>query len=151
MATIAECHKYLKQTVFPVFYDINPSHVRKQNGVYQNAFVLHMENFINDPNKVVRWKRAMVDLADIVGWDVRNKPEFRAIKDIVQEVIKKLGHKFSGFTDDLIGIQPRVEALQSLLKLSSKDDEFRVVGIWGMAGIGKTTLASVLYKSFGKP
>ncbi|CAI8604031.1 unnamed protein product [Vicia faba] len=145
MATIAECRKYLKQTVFPVFYDINPSHVRKQNGVYQNAFVLHMENFINDRNKVVRWKRAMVDLADIVGWDVRNKPEFRAIKDIVQEVIKKLGHKFSGFTDDLIGIQPRVEALQSLLKLSSKDDEFRVVGIWGMAGIGKTTLASVLY------
>jgi len=56
-----------------------------------------------------------------------------------------LGHKFSGFADDLIGIQPRVEELESLLKLNSKDDEFRAIGIWGMAGIGKTTLASVLY------
>ncbi|KAI5399596.1 hypothetical protein KIW84_064795 [Lathyrus oleraceus] len=145
MATIAECRKDLKQTVFPVFFDIDPSHVRKQSGLYQNAFVLHTRKFKNDPNKVVRWKRAMVDLAEVVGWDVRNKPEFREIKNIVQEVIKTLGHKFSGLTDDLIGIQPRVEALESLLKLSSKDDDFRVVGIWGMAGIGKTTLASVLY------
>ncbi|XP_058770105.1 disease resistance protein RPV1-like [Vicia villosa] len=145
MATIAECRRDLKQTVFPIFYDIDPSHVRKQNGVYQNAFVLHMEKFKNNPNKVERWKSAMFDLTEVVGWDVRNKPEFREIKNIVQEVIKTLGHKFSGFTDDLIGIQPQVEALESLLKLSSENDEFRVVGIWGMAGIGKTTLASVLY------
>jgi hypothetical protein len=73
------------------------------------------------------------------------RPEFREIKNIVQEVIKILGHKFSGFADDLIGIQPRVEDLESLLKLNSIDDEFRAIGIWGMAGIGKTTLASVLY------
>ncbi|GAU26630.1 hypothetical protein TSUD_102380 [Trifolium subterraneum] len=95
--------------------------------------------------QVIRWARAMADLAELVGWDVRNKPEFREIQIIVQEVIKTLGHKFSGFADDLIGIKPRVEAVKSLLKLSSEDDEFRVVGILGMAGIGKTTIASVLY------
>jgi len=67
------------------------------------------------------------------------------MKDIVQEVIKILGHKFSGFADDLIGIQPRVEELERLLKLNSNDDDFQAIGIWGMAGIGKTTLASVLY------
>ncbi|KAK2369851.1 disease resistance protein RPV1 [Trifolium repens] len=145
MATIAQCRKDLKQTVFPVFYDIDPSHVRKQTGVYQNAFLLHMNKFKHDHNKVLRWSRAMVDLTEVVGWDVRYKPEFREIKNIVQEVIKLLGHKFSGFAEDFIGIQPRVEELESLLKLNSKDDEFRAIGIWGMAGIGKTTLASVLY------
>jgi len=73
MATIVECRNDLQQTVFPVFYDIDPSHVRKQSGVYQNAFVSHRNKFKHDPNKVVRWTRAMVDLTEIVGWDLRNK------------------------------------------------------------------------------
>ncbi|KEH38848.1 putative TIR domain, winged helix-turn-helix DNA-binding domain-containing protein [Medicago truncatula] len=145
MAAIADCCEYFKQTVFPIFYDVDPSDVRKQSGVYQNDFVLHKKKFTRDPDKVVRWTKAMGRLAELVGWDVRNKPEFREIENIVQEVIKTLGHKFSGFADDLIATQPRVEELESLLKLSSDDDELRVVGIWGMAGIGKTTLASVLY------
>ncbi|XP_024632902.1 disease resistance protein RPV1 [Medicago truncatula] len=145
MATIAEYHTELKQTVFPIFYDADPSHVRKQSGVYQNAFVLLQNKFKHDPNKVMRWVGAMESLAKLVGWDVRNKPEFREIKNIVQEVINTMGHKFLGFADDLIGIQPRVEELESLLKLDSKDYEFRAIGIWGMAGIRKTTLASVLY------
>jgi hypothetical protein len=73
MATIAACREAFKQTVFPVFYDVDPSHVRKQNGVYQNDFVLHKKKFKHDPNKVIRWARAMADLAELVGWDVRNK------------------------------------------------------------------------------
>lgn len=58
-----------------------------------------------------------------------------------------MGHKFSGLADDLIGIQPRVKELESFLKLSSENehDGFRVLGIWGMSGIEKTTLAKGLY------
>ena len=73
------------------------------------------------------------------------RPEFEQIEQIVQAVIKKLGHKFSWSADDLIGIQTRLEALESLLKPRPKDDSFKVLGIRGMDGIGKTTLATVLY------
>ncbi|XP_058776737.1 toll/interleukin-1 receptor-like protein [Vicia villosa] len=73
MATIAECPKEFNQKVFPVFYDVDPSHVRKQIGVYQNDFVLHKKKFKHDPNKVVRWTNAMKVIANLVGWDVRNK------------------------------------------------------------------------------
>ncbi|XP_027343307.1 TMV resistance protein N-like [Abrus precatorius] len=145
MATIAECHQQFKQIVFPVFYDVDPSHVRNQSGVYEDAFVLHTEKYNHDPAKVGLWKRAMTGFGRSVGWDVRNKPEFGEIKKLVQAVIESLGHKFSGFADDLIGIQTRVEALERILKLHSKNDDFRVLGIWGMGGIGKTTHATVLY------
>ncbi|XP_014522062.1 disease resistance protein TAO1 [Vigna radiata var. radiata] len=87
----------------------------------------------------------MTDLANSAGWDIRNKPEFGEIENIVQAVIQTLGHKFSGFVNDLIGIQPRVQVLEDKLKLSSKSDDVQVLGIWGMGGIGKTTHAAVLY------
>nr|KYP45065.1 TMV resistance protein N [Cajanus cajan] len=145
MATIAECRQHLNQVVFPVFYGVDPSHVRYQNGVYANAFALHKRKFKQDPDKVHRWGRAMTGLASSAGWDVRNKSEFKQIEEIVQAVIKTLGHKFSGFADDLIGIQPRVQVLENILKLNLENDDFRVLGIWGMGGIGKTTLVAALY------
>ncbi|XP_061353215.1 disease resistance protein RPV1-like isoform X3 [Gastrolobium bilobum] len=145
MASINECRINLKQTVFPIFYRVDPSDVRHQHGVYGDAFDLHYEKFKQDLSKVNRWQEAMKALGGLVGWDVGNKPEFGEIENIVQAVIKTLGHKFSGFADNLIGIQPRVAELESLLKLSLWDDDFRVLGIWGMDGIGKTTLATVLF------
>ncbi|CAI8592984.1 unnamed protein product [Vicia faba] len=114
-------------------------------GVYQNDFVLHKKKFIHDPNKVVRWTKAMEFLANLVGWDVRNKPESIEIETIVQAVIKSLNHKFSRFTNDLVGMRPRIEELEKLLQLGSMDGDFRVLGILGMSGVGKTTHAMVLY------
>ncbi|BAT92394.1 hypothetical protein LR48_Vigan05g143000 [Vigna angularis] len=145
MTAIASCKQQSSQIVFPIFYDVDPSHVRHQNGVYKNNFLSHRWKFGKDRDKVLGWKRAMTDLANSAGWDMRDKPEFAQIQSIVQAVIKKLGHKFSRSVNDLIGIQPRVQALEDKLRLSSKSDDVRVLGIWGMNGIGKTTHAAVLY------
>jgi hypothetical protein len=72
MTTIVKCHTELKQIVFPIFYDIDPSDVRKQNGVYKHAFTsLHTKRF--KKGKINLWRRDMTLLANLSGRHIMNK------------------------------------------------------------------------------
>ena len=64
-AKIAECKEKLGQIVLPVFYDVEPSHVRKQEGSFGDAFAKHKQNFKDN------WAKALDELASVSGWDVK--------------------------------------------------------------------------------
>ncbi|XP_054816988.1 disease resistance protein RPV1-like [Prosopis cineraria] len=131
-------------TVIPVFYDVDPSEVQHQSGNFKEAFDIHEQNFSDNIDKVQRWRLALTQVATLPGWDVRNKSEKEIIDNIVNKAISELGHRFSSLADDLVGMQSHVEALENLLNLESSND-VRFVGITGIPGIGKTTLAAVVY------
>ena len=66
---ILKCKERNKQFVIPVFYGVNPAHVRKQVGSYATAFALHEERFKDRMDKVQQWKNALTTAGNLCGWD----------------------------------------------------------------------------------
>ena len=71
LAKIVECGKN-KQSVRPVFYKVDPSEVRKQEGKYGEALTMHEEKF-NDKEKIRRWRNALCEAANLSGWESKKR------------------------------------------------------------------------------
>ncbi|KAI3807085.1 hypothetical protein L1987_23007 [Smallanthus sonchifolius] len=118
----------------PIFYDVDPSEVRNQNGKYGEAFAIHE---VENTTKVESWRKALVDASEIAGWEtknIENGHEAKGIKEIVDTVSDKLVSLTSSVDEDLIGMRARLQDLEAQLKLGS--DGVRMVGIWGCGGSG---------------
>ncbi|KAF3566195.1 hypothetical protein DY000_02018690 [Brassica cretica] len=63
------------------------------------------------------------------------------ISKIIKDVLNELP---SSDFDRLVGVETHVERMKTMISLES--DEVKIVGIWGQAGIGKTTIARALYQ-----
>ncbi|XP_055961391.1 disease resistance protein RPV1-like [Mercurialis annua] len=146
LVKILECLQNKKQIVLPVFYRVDPSHVQDLTGSYGDAIEKHKQEFSDCLDKVKNWSNALMEISNLSGWDSRiTKPESKLIKEIVDYVLEKLDHAtpIDFCNDGLVGINSRVKDVRSLLCLESKD--IRIIGIWGMGGIGKTTVVDKLF------
>ena len=68
----------------------------------------------------------------------RNEAKF--IEKIVYEVETKLNLVHPSVTDCPVGIESRLQKLTKFL--CTEADDICIVAIWGIAGIGKTTIAN---------
>ena len=53
--------------VIPVFYDVEPSDVRKQTGSFAESFTRHEERFKGEIDQVEEWRRALREVTDLGG------------------------------------------------------------------------------------
>ena len=68
---IMECRRRQQQLVFPIFYNVDPSNVRKQRGSFEKAFVEHEKLYLLD--KVFRWRGALIEAANLKGWHLQDR------------------------------------------------------------------------------
>jgi hypothetical protein len=65
---IVKCKKEFGQLVIPIFYNLDPSHVRKQTGDFGKIFEKTCRNKTVDEK--IRWKEALTDVANILGYHI---------------------------------------------------------------------------------
>lgn len=69
LVKIMGCRNKNGQIIVPIFYHIDPTHVRNQTGSYAHAFAKHEQRFVYDMNKVQTWRLALAEAANLSGWD----------------------------------------------------------------------------------
>ncbi|XP_010449692.1 PREDICTED: disease resistance protein RLM3-like isoform X2 [Camelina sativa] len=141
LVKIRECHEEFDQMVIPIFYKVDPSHVRKQTGQFGKVFG---ETCIGrTENEIRKWMRALAEVANLAGEDLRNWPsEAKMVENIANDVSNKLITPSDNFRD-IVGIEAHIETLISMLRFNSK--EARMIGICGPPESGKTTIGRALY------
>lgn len=133
--------------VIPVFYDVDPSHLRHGTGSYGLALATHKERFKDDIQKVNRWRTALQEAANISGLHFQfQHGESEFIETIVKKVSSKVNRAPLHVANYPVGLESRVHQVNSLLDLGS-DDVVHMLGIYGIGGIGKTTIAKAVYNS----
>ncbi|XP_063941115.1 disease resistance protein RUN1 isoform X3 [Daucus carota subsp. sativus] len=148
LVEILSC-KRTKNQVIPVFYYVNPSDLRSHTGSFGVALKTHEKRHSVD--RIQKWKSALTEVAGLSGYHLKlttEESEADTIQKIVEIVLSQASTEVVHLERFLFGIDRAVEEIYRQLSVESYD--VRALGICGMGGIGKTTIAKAFYNKYAQ-
>ncbi|XP_059069743.1 disease resistance protein RUN1-like isoform X1 [Cryptomeria japonica] len=138
--------------ICPLFYDVLPTVLRCRDGSeYAEYFKQHESQKGLSAELIHEYKNALDGVSNLCGWCFNQYTrQDDLIKEVVIDVKKSLRsnslHKVYLDIPKCFGLDWRVDHLLRLLKVADRQKKAVKVGIHGMGGIGKTTLAKIVCK-----
>ncbi|KAB2603425.1 TMV resistance protein N-like [Pyrus ussuriensis x Pyrus communis] len=152
LVKIMECRKTLGQMVFPIFYGVDSSDVVNQSGSFAQAFQKYEQEVKEE--KVLLWRKALNEAGSLDGFNFRETDgvgtksagnEGNFIRNVVSQITGKLSrNNHLVLPTKLVGIDSRVREISQHLDVGGSND-VRIIGILGMCGLGKTTVAKAVF------
>ncbi|XP_031382544.1 TMV resistance protein N-like isoform X1 [Punica granatum] len=147
LAKIMEWREAMGHQVRPLFYRIDPSEVRHQSGKTGEYLRKFEEKFGVDSERIRGWRIALNGLANMSGWHFKQGVESRFIQRIVEEVSSKLNRPTMSVATNPVGIDDLIESISPVLSIGL-NEEVLMIGIYGIGGIGKSTIAKAIYNKY---
>ncbi|KAK9058327.1 hypothetical protein SSX86_023168 [Deinandra increscens subsp. villosa] len=142
------------QLVIPIFYHVEPTHVRKQESSFGVAMEEHKRRLLEAKTntekrsqvaeKINRWSKALTEVAQLKGKDAKGRKETEFIGEIVTNIYRRLGGHLHSTLPLLFGMEDPIEFITSWLKDRSTHAA-DILTISGMGGVGKTSLARYVH------
>ncbi|KAF8020078.1 hypothetical protein BT93_G0701 [Corymbia citriodora subsp. variegata] len=137
------------KVILPIFYDVKPDDVELKTALYKDA-ISNLGQIMEDqknkfsPKDIETWRQALREVGRIKGWELEKYPGYaKLIQVVVHEVVVWPKTRQRHVTEDLVGMEDPIADINNLLAIDSSD--VRLIGIYGMGGIGKTTLALIIF------